>query len=148
MINAIMLSQTRTELGLSQRKLASLTGLNYQVIRRLELGGDDGNLTLRELGKICEALNLGPAELLTGWKDPPATATVETSANELDLSQARLLRRLQLTRDPRSVLSHQDRQTVLPSLIKAGLVRVAAAGTLRLTPHAEDDLTHPELLIR
>ncbi|KRF29459.1 helix-turn-helix domain-containing protein [Phycicoccus sp. Soil802] len=147
MINAITLSQTRTELGLSQRKLATLTGLNYQVIRRLELGGDDGGLTLRELGKICEALNLDPAQLLTGRKriEPP-TPAVGTSSDELDLSQARLLRRLQMAHDPRRILSDQDRQTVLPSLIRCGLVRTAAGGSLRLTPQAEEDLAHPELL--
>lgn len=148
MINAIILSQTRTELGLSQRKLAALTGLNHQVVRRLEHGGDDGNLTLRELGKICEVLNLHPAELLTSRKERPAAPTIDTSANELDLSQARLLRRLQSTRDPRRVLSDQDRQTVLPNLIKSGLVRVAAGGSLRLTPRAEQDLAYPELLVR
>lgn len=66
MINAVALSQTRTQRGLSQRKFATLIGLNYQVIARLERGGDDGNLTLREFEKICTALNVPPGELMQG----------------------------------------------------------------------------------
>lgn len=144
MINAITLAHLRSERGLSQRKLAALVGLNYQVIRRLELGGDAGNLTLRELGKICEALAVEPARLLRA--SPPsnsAGAYALDSATELDLGQARLLRRIQTTPEATKYLSTSDRQAVLPTLLKAGLVQ-AGHGQVRLTRAASRDLSPPD----
>lgn len=146
MINAITLAHTRTERGLSQRKLAALVGLNYQVIRRLELGGDDGNLTLRDLAKICDALAIEPARLLNGTPLPaiPNTSPIDAPV-ELDLAQARLLRKTQKRSDAAKYLSPSDRQAVLPTLLKGGLVQ-AAHGQLRLTRASSVDLTHPDTL--
>lgn len=144
MINAITLAHVRTERGLSQRKLASLAGLNYQVIRRLELGGDDGNLTLRELAKICEALAVEPVRLLTSAFPAPGTALSPVDApTELDLGQARLLRRIQTRSEAAKYLSSSERQAVLPTLLKGYLVQ-AVHGQLRLTRAASSDLTHPD----
>ncbi|GAA1243190.1 helix-turn-helix domain-containing protein [Oryzihumus leptocrescens] len=145
MINAIALSQIRTQRGLSQRKFARLVGLNYQVIRRLELGGDDGNLTLREFARICMALDADPADLMNARKrsifdGPPAA----TGPEEMDLSQARLLRRIQEGCDIRSSISSQDRQTILPQLMKLGLVQTSAGGRLHLSSESSLNLGHPE----
>lgn len=148
MINAIALSETRTERGLSQRKFARLVGLNYQVIRRLELGGDDGNLTLRAFERICTTLEANPADLITmkvGTIQPEFSVADE---QEIDLSQARLLRRLQKGHDPRHALSAQDRQVVLPSLMKLGLAQVRTGGEPRLSSRASVDFAQPDFPIR
>lgn len=146
MINAITLAHIRTQRGLSQRKLAALVGLNYQVIRRLELGGDDGNLTLRDLAKICDALALAPARLLTSSSSAQGTAPHPLEASkELDLGQARLLRKIQTTPEAAKYLTASERQAVLPTLLKGCLVQ-AAHGQLRLTRAAASDLPHPDLL--
>lgn len=146
MINAISLAHLRSERGLSQRKLAGLVGLNYQVIRRLELGGDDGNVTLRDLAKICEVLAIEPAQLLTSASPAPSTALSPLEAPmELDLGQARLLRKIQTTAEAARYLGPSDRQAVLPTLLKSGLVQ-AAHGQLRMTRGASSDFSHPDAL--
>jgi len=146
MINHITLSQRRTSLGLSQRKFALMVGLNYQAIRRLEAGGDDGNLRLRDLDKICTVLGIRPTELL---RNTLVAATRDTRRGadaaapqcaELDLSQARLLRRIQAGIDTRRVLSQAERELVLPSLIRLRLVVVSTGGTLMLSSTATEDL--------
>ncbi len=145
MINAAALAHTRTARGLSQRRLARLTGLNYQIIRRLELGGDDGNLTLRELAQICTTLQVEPAALLSQpVPNAPPTGIASTSL-ELDLSQARLLRRVQASAHATRSLTSLERQTVLPSLLKCGLVRTAN-GLMQLSTSAQTDLAEPDLL--
>lgn len=145
MINAVALSQVRTQRGLSQRKFAALIGLNYQVVARLERGGDDGNLTLRDFEKICTALEASPASLLEA-PDRAAGAGRQAAAHgmELDLSQARVLRRVQRSEDPRRVMSAQERQTVLPSLMRLGLIQTRRGATLHLSPQALADLRDPE----
>lgn len=147
MINAIVLSQTRTELGLSQRKLAILSGLNYQVIRRLELGGDDGNLTLRELGKICTALRVSPSVLLSQRESSTLFAPSGSPSEDLDVGQARILRAVQRGADLRRSLTVEERQTVVPLLMKRGLAQAATGGTLRLTAQALISMPHPEELL-
>ena len=148
MIDAAALSLARTDRGLSQRKLAQLVGLHFQVIRRLENGGDDGNLTLRDFEKICRTLELAPITLL---KDPDRPVSTPFSANpdiadELDLSQARLLRRIQRGGDTRKTLSTDERELVLPRLLRNGLVTTARGGTLTLSSTTTDDLADPERL--
>lgn len=140
MINAIALAETRTLRGLSQRKLATMAGLNYQVIRRLEAGGDDGRLTIREFERICVALEAAPANLLSPSVDPTTYAPSVPAQQELDLGQARLLRRIQTTPEVSRSLSGLDRQTVLPTLLKAGLVRKPSGAGLRLSSTAADNL--------
>lgn len=138
MINAALFAETRVRRGLSQRKLAYLAGLNYQVIRRIEAGGDDGNLTLRHLARVCEALQLPPAELLTAVS---ASTPSEVSGHELSIAQARLLRRIQRGEDVRRSLSATERELTLPSLARRGLVSSNSGSPFRLSGDAAFDLT-------
>ena len=146
MINALALSHARTQRGLSQRKLAQLVGLNYQVIRRLEAGGNDGNLTLRDLDKICTTLAVPPVELLGSPSSVsiPAQADSAEADVELDVAQARLLRRIQRDSDVRKSLTTDQRQLVLPGLLHLDLVRTARSGALRLTPQGRTELDTPD----
>lgn len=138
MINAALLAETRVRRGLSQRKLAYLAGVNYQVIRRIEAGGDDGNLTLRHLARICEAMELAPAELLTAL---PAPTPSEVSMDELSIAQARLLRRIQRGDDVRRSLSSTERGLTLPSLVHRRLVSSTNGGPFELSSEAVLDMT-------
>ncbi|MFC6238019.1 helix-turn-helix domain-containing protein [Longivirga aurantiaca] len=139
MINAELVARLRTERGLSQRRLAYFTGVNFQVIRRIEAGGDDGNLTLRHLAHMCEALGVHPRDLLA--EVTIAGTADEPEASELTTAQARLLRRIQLGEDVRRSLSGPDRELVLPALVRRGLVTVAGGRPIRLTKAANADLT-------
>ena len=143
MINAQALSQARTAAGLSQRKLALLIGLNFQVIRRLEAGGDDGNLTLRDLQKICTTLGVPPQTLLGTSEVPHATLPV-TCAEELDLGQARLLRRIHRGVDVRKSLTRDEQQLVLPALVRLRLIATSAGGRVQLSATTTADLADPE----
>lgn len=138
MINAALFAETRVRRGLSQRKLAYLAGVNYQVIRRIEAGGDDGNLTLRHLARICEALELDPAQLLTALPTPTMS---EIGVDELSIAQARLLRRIQRGDDVRRSLSATERELTLPSLVRRGLVASTHGGPFELSSEAALDLT-------
>jgi len=146
-INAVALSQTRTERGLSQRKLAKLVGLNFQVIRRLEMGGDDGNLTLRDFDQLCRSLDVPPTALLQDPSTRTGDTDPRTDAVELDLGQARLLRRIQLGEDVRRSLSTDEQQLVLPTLCRLGLVRTERGGRLTMTPQGAADLLDPEAFV-
>jgi hypothetical protein len=112
--------------------------VNYQVIRRIEAGGDDGNLTLRHLSRICEALELDPGQLLTALPSPTMS---EVSVDELSITQARLLRRIQRGDDVRRSLSANERELTLPSLVRRGLVSSAHGGPFELSSEAALDLT-------
>lgn len=138
MIDAASLAHHRARAGLSQRKLALLTGLNYQVIRRLEGGGDDGNLTLRDLGRIGETLGIDPRALLSA-PAPPDTAP-QSSARDLSVAEARLLRRIHRGEDIRRVMTTTERELVLPALLKAGLVEVSPDGPLTVSDRAAHEL--------
>lgn len=138
MINSDTLTQLRVNRGLSQRKLAHLAGVNFQVIRRIEAGGDDGNLTLRHLARICESLRVSPADLLqTDTVPAPPQPHAE---GELSTAQARLLRNIQRGRDVRRTLSVDERAMTLPSLVRLALVTSHRGGRLRLTDVADQDL--------
>lgn len=137
MINAERLVGMRVRRGLSQRRLAFDVGVNYQVIRRLESGGDAGNLTLRHLARLCQALEVTPLELLAEEHpfDAPATAP-----DELTIAQARLLRRIQRGDDVRRDMSSVDRELILPSLIHRSLVATPPGRRPTLTSNASLDL--------
>jgi transcriptional regulator with XRE-family HTH domain len=144
MIRGDCLAHARTTRGLSQRKLAHLVGLNYQVIRRIEAGGTAGNLTLGDLGRICRVLEITPSSLL----DDPAsgvrsTTTVHDGIAELDLAQARLLRRIQRREDVRRSLGRDERELVLPHLVRIGLVSVSRGGPHSISATARQDLVDP-----
>ena len=138
MINASRLAERRVTCGLSQRKLAYLAGLNYQVIRRLEAGGDDGNVTLRHFARICEALGVPPHDLISASVAMPLPREV---TQELSLAQARLLRQVHRGEDVRRDLSGEDRELVLPSLLHRGLVRVDGGAPISLSPEGTRELT-------
>lgn len=144
MINALALSECRTLQGLSQRQLGKLVGLNFQVIRRLEAGGEAGNLTLRDLDNLCRALAITQLQLLSEPVRPdPTGLSPEDTITELDLAQARLLRRIQRGHEIRRHLTAQEQQLILPTLIKNGLITTASGGRLVLTPRATQDLGQP-----
>lgn len=143
MNNAQALSHARTQGGLSQRKLARSVGVNYQVIRRLEAGGDDGNLTLRELDKICKVLGIPPTALLSEPELAPADRPVDQT-EEIDLGQAHLLRRIQNGHDVRRTLTTDQQELVLPALLKLGLVVTTCGSALSLSRTTTADLLDPE----
>jgi transcriptional regulator with XRE-family HTH domain len=142
-INADALSHARTRCGLSQRRLAQLIGLNYQVIRRLEAGGGDGNLLIRDLQRLCDTLGVHPVSLLAEPTNPLPAQIAEEQGLELDLAQARLLRRIQRADNVRRNLRADDQQLILPVLLKLHLATTTTGGRLVLTPTTTGDLTAP-----
>lgn len=138
MINAELVARLRTERGLSQRRLAYFTGVNFQVIRRIEAGGDDGNLTLRHLARMGHALGTPPRDLLGEATSAPTTP--EQAPSELTTAQARLLRRIQRGEDVRRTLTANERELVLPSLVRRGTVNVGRRGIITLSPATRGDL--------
>ncbi|MGZ4531333.1 MAG: helix-turn-helix domain-containing protein [Mycobacteriaceae bacterium] len=145
MIHAQALSDARSQLGVSQRKLARTVGLNYQVIRRLESGGDDGNLTLRDFGKICATLGVAPSALLSAPELAPVDG-LSDQLEELDLGQARLLRRIQRGQEVRKALRRDQQELVLPSLLRLGLVITGRSGALNLSHITTTDFPEPDSL--
>lgn len=60
------------------------------------------------------------------------------------MGEARLLRRIQTTTDATRILSTTQRQTVLPTLLRTGLVRASSGTGFGSPPHDltdVDDLT-------
>lgn len=139
MINAGLMARLRTERGLSQRRLAFFAGVNFQVIRRIEAGGDDGNLTLRHYARLCEALGIHPRELLLDESAQVEVLAPESS--ELTIAQARLLRRIHRGEDVRRALSRTERELVLPTLVRRGLVRTEGGRPIKLTKQTLEDLS-------
>lgn len=61
----ITLKEARIERGLTQMKLADLSGVNIRQIRRVELGTSDaGNMSARNLLAIADVLGVDPRYLL------------------------------------------------------------------------------------
>lgn len=60
----------RNELGDSQEKVAERSGLHWTFIGQVERGRR--NLSLRNILKIADALNVDPGDLVRGLK-PPAS---------------------------------------------------------------------------
>ena len=59
------LKEARIERGLTQMKLADLSGVNIRQIRRVELGtSDSGNMSARNLLAIADVLGVDPRSLL------------------------------------------------------------------------------------
>lgn len=59
------LKEARIERGLTQMKLADLSGVNIRQIRRVELGTSDaGNMSARNLLAIADVLGVDPRYLL------------------------------------------------------------------------------------
>lgn len=58
--------ERRNALGLSQERLAEGTSLHWSVIGRIERG--QSNLTLANIVKLAEALEIDPGELVAGLR--------------------------------------------------------------------------------
>jgi transcriptional regulator with XRE-family HTH domain len=120
MISPTALYKARVLAGLSQRELAKRVGLNYQVIRRAELGRPTPSITLKELGKLADKLGISPAALLQTHTPPPRPDTYD--AEELTVAEARLLRGLQTGRRSSRSLSRVERELTLPRLQRENLL--------------------------
>lgn len=63
-VAAARVRERRLELGLSERKVAALTGLSQSVVRGLEAGITGKDLQLGELNRVADALHMALTELL------------------------------------------------------------------------------------
>jgi transcriptional regulator with XRE-family HTH domain len=189
MIDGAKLAHLRYDRGLAQRKLAAAAGVDALTIKRLEDGADGGELPLRVVLRIAQALGVTVGDLLgeiqhrandeteavgaaliahgpISVADLSETTELELSlverahdelavrlkgtgvavarqgrqaklvptitpkvrchhpARELDVNQARLLRRIHRGEDVRRALSRTERELVLPSLLRSGLVEI------------------------
>lgn len=59
----------REELGLTQKELSEITGLEQVTVRVYERDSDHINLSIITIEKIASALNISPA-ILVGWDKP------------------------------------------------------------------------------
>lgn len=114
MISATALEHARIAAGLSQRELAKRAGLDYQIIRRAELGRPTPSVTLKEFANIAEQLDVTPAALLQRHIPAPRPAVYDTE--ELTVAEARLLRGLETGRRSTRSLSRVERELTLPKL--------------------------------
>jgi transcriptional regulator with XRE-family HTH domain len=132
----------RTQRGLSQRKLASLVGVNPMTLTRIERGADSSDLPLSVLGRLADVLGAEPAELLihrtTQTTEPSLTASPSDTLcpEPLDHNSAKLLRRIHRGEDVRRSLSRIEREVTLPALVNRGLVHVQADGISMTEPVA------------
>ncbi len=60
----------RNELGLSQEGLAAVAGLHWTFVGQVERGRR--NISLHNLLKLAQALQIDPGELVTGLRAPAA----------------------------------------------------------------------------
>lgn len=140
MLNYELVAVRRTELGLSQRALAGLLGVNYAVILRMERGANQRELPLGQLNKLANILGLGMADLLLPGL-PEGKLTPALEGGELTLDEARLLHRIVSGEDVRRALSHGDRSVTLPVLVRRRLIDVRRAPAL--APHAASAFDPP-----
>lgn len=122
------LSRLRTQAGLSQRALAKTCGVSFNVIRRLEAKGDADHISLGTLSKIAAALSCEMLDLVEPVKESPPPA----APRELAPHEAALLRRVHRGDGSTRTLSTQQRQFVVPALIRMGLLETDA-GTLQVS---------------
>lgn len=66
----------RQELGLSQEGLASVAGLHWTFVGQVERGRR--NISLHNLLKLAEALEIDPGKLVSGLRAPAAEAVTAT----------------------------------------------------------------------
>lgn len=72
MLDHALIRRRRTELGLSQRSLASQIGTTGSWIRNLEAGGNIRDLSVVQLARLADALALDLHEILSGTTQPDA----------------------------------------------------------------------------
>lgn len=83
-LDAAAIRARRLEVGISERKLAALTGLGQAVIRGIE-PGISGDLTLRDLDRVAHALSMDTLDLLaTDAPAGPPVAGPATLVEHLD----------------------------------------------------------------
>lgn len=81
LLNTGLVRARRLELGLSERKLAALTGLGQAVVRGIEAGTNHKDVTLGELQRLAQTLSLELAQLLPAVeKETPAGPTTHDEA--------------------------------------------------------------------
>ena len=78
----------RAQLGLSQRRLAALTGLRPDTVSALERGDAQG-IRFETLGRLCAVLQCGPGELFE-LVDDGHNVPVFGGDDEDDILRARL----------------------------------------------------------
>ena len=91
--NTARLFRARDRVGLSQEKLAALTGLAASHIRELEARDDDleTTLSLSELSRLCRALGTTARVLLGAEVGDPAARMLDSS-RLVDLIRDHLMR--------------------------------------------------------
>lgn len=109
----------RTMAGISQRSLAKTIGVSYQTIRRIEKGGNAGQLPLEVVCAAATALNTTVPELMSS---SASRASDMPPYEELTYPEARLLYRLTQAPGHARTLSRQDREITLPKLLAKGHV--------------------------
>lgn len=57
------ITELRERAGITTNKLANLSGLSQSFVRSVELG--EKNITVENLGLICEALQVSPRDFFT-----------------------------------------------------------------------------------
>jgi len=72
LLDTNLIRSRRLEAGLSERKLAAVTGLGQAVIRNLEAGTNHKDLTLGDLQRVADALGLDLRQLLDVEPTAPA----------------------------------------------------------------------------
>lgn len=130
------LQHYRVLAGLSQRQLAKAAGVSYQTIRRLEAGGDAGEVTLMVLTHIAAALEVSLSALLDTAE--PGVSTPR-APQRLNLHEARLLRRIATKANAAATMTKTERELVLPALLRKGLISLVA-GQIRLHPDVAESL--------
>ena len=64
MIDAVALCRLRTDRGFTQRRFADTVGVSYRAIRRLEADADPGDLPLRVVERMADAVGVTASPLL------------------------------------------------------------------------------------
>jgi transcriptional regulator with XRE-family HTH domain len=84
LLNAELIRGRRLELGLSERKLAAVTGLGQAVVRGIESATNHKDLTLGELQRLADALSLEATQLLARATEKETPAGPATRDEHLD----------------------------------------------------------------
>jgi hypothetical protein len=115
------------------------------TIQRIEQGSDASELPLAVLGRLADALDIEPADLLLRRQptDAVVVADPDLDSAPLDHNAARLLRRIHRGDDIPRTLNRAEREITLPSLINRGLITMTAGGAV-LAPSVAAALTLPD----